>query len=160
MKDEKVVGQQGGDSPEAQFHIHRVYLKDMSFETPNSPDIFQNKQNPQLDMQVNTQVSSLDNALYEVILVLTVTAVQGDKTAFLVEVHQAGLFTIQGFEQEQTGRFLGVYCPSTLFPFARETVASQVARAGFPNLLLPPVNFDSRHQEHVNTVRQRRRDRT
>ena len=135
------------------LEIHRIYLKDVSFETPNSPAVFQDLQDPEIDMQINTEIKSIDKDLYEITLILMVTAKQNGKVVFLVEAHQAGLFTVQGFDHEKTGELLGGYCPNTLYPFARMVVTSMVSKGGFPQILLAPVNFDLLHQKHLQDVR-------
>jgi len=136
------------------FGIVRIYLKDVSFETPNSPAIFTQEFRPEVDLQLNTSVSQLEGDLFEVVLHLTVTSKQGDKTGFLVEVQQAGIFEIKGFDEAQKGHMLGAYCPDTLYPFAREAVSDLVTKGGFPQLLLSPINFEAvyaQNQKNVNT---------
>lgn len=136
------------------FGIVRVYLKDVSFETPNSPAIFTQEFRPEVNLQLNTSVSQLEGDLFEVVLHLTVTSKQGDKTGFLVEVQQAGIFEIKGFDDAQKGHMLGAYCPDTLYPFAREAVSDLVTKGGFPQLLLSPINFEAvyaQNQKNVDT---------
>ncbi|MGD8841983.1 MAG: protein-export chaperone SecB [Gammaproteobacteria bacterium] len=132
-----------------QFNILRVYLKDVSVETPNSPAIFTEDFRPDIKLQLNTSVTSLENDLYEVVLNLTVTSKHNDKTAFLVEVQQAGIFMLKGFDDAQMKQMLGAYCPETLFPFAREAVADLVSKSGFPPLLLAPVNFNAIYADNL-----------
>jgi preprotein translocase subunit SecB len=132
-----------------QLDIQKIYLRDVSLETPNSPRVFAEQWNPQIKLQINTGTEALTEALREVILTLTVTASLGDKTAFLVEVQQAGIFGLQGFSEEQLGTILGAFCPSVLFPYAREAVDSMVVKAGFPPLMLKPVNFDALYRQHL-----------
>lgn len=131
-----------------QFSIQKIYLKDVSFESPNSPAVFTGEWKPEVNVQLNTEIKGLDNNMHEVILSVTVTAKQQDKTAFLVEVKQAGLFQLAGFEQEQLGGMLGAYCPETLFPYAREAISDLVTKGGFPQLLLSPVNFNALYMQH------------
>lgn len=131
-----------------QFSIQKLYLKDVSFESPNSPAVFTGEWKPEVNVQLNTEIKGLDNNMHEVTLSVTVTAKQQDKTAFLVEVKQAGLFQLAGFEQEQLGGMLGAYCPETLFPYAREAVSDLVSKGGFPQLLLSPVNFNALYMQH------------
>jgi preprotein translocase subunit SecB len=132
-----------------QFNILRIYLKDVSLETPNSPAIFTEDFRPDVKLQLNTSVSSLENDLYEVVLSLTVTSKHNDKTAFLVEVQQAGIFMLKGFEETQHKQMLGAFCPETLFPFAREAISDLVAKGGFPPLLLAPVNFNAIYADNL-----------
>lgn len=131
-----------------QFSIQKIYLKDVSFESPNSPAVFTGEWKPEVNVQLNSEIKGLDNNMHEVILSVTVTAKQQDKTAFLVEVKQAGLFQLSGFEQEQLGGMLGAYCPETLFPYAREAISDLVTKGGFPQLLLSPVNFNALYMQH------------
>lgn len=136
------------------FGIVRIYLKDVSFETPNSPAIFTQEFRPEVNLQLNTSASQLEDGLFEVVLHLTVTSKQGDKTGFLVEIQQAGIFEIKGFDDAQKGHMLGAYCPDTLYPFAREAVSDLVTKGGFPQLLLAPINFEAvyaQNQKNVNT---------
>jgi preprotein translocase subunit SecB len=131
-----------------QFGIQKIYVKDLSFESPNAPVIFTEKWAPNVDLQLGSSSERISENVYQVLLTLTVTVKQEEKTAFLIEVQQAGVFTIQGFDKD-LGPLLGSYCPNVLFPFARETVADIVSRGGFPQLLLAPVNFDALYAQHV-----------
>ena len=136
----------GGDAP--QFAIHRVYLKDVSFETPNSPAVFSQEFKPEINLQLNTSVNRLEDDVFEVVLNLTVTSREGERTGFLVEVQQAGIFTLSGFDEAQKGSMLGAYCPNILFPFAREAISDLVVKGGFPQLLLAPINFDALYAQN------------
>jgi preprotein translocase subunit SecB len=132
-----------------QFSIQKIYLKDVSFESPNAPAVFTEGQfQPEINVQINTETQTVSEGIHEVTLTVTVTAKQNDKTAFLAEVKQAGIFQMSGFEQEQMGGMLGAYCPEALFPFARETIADLVAKGGFPQVLLAPVNFNAMYMQH------------
>jgi preprotein translocase subunit SecB len=142
------------EQPAQKFEIQKIYVKDLSFETPNSPKIFTEKWNPKTDVHIQTENNKLDEKMFEVAIVVTVTATQDDTTAFLVEVKQAGIFFIENFPEEQQKQLLGSYCPNILFPFARETVAEMVTKGGFPQLLLNPVNFDALYQQHLNAVKE------
>jgi len=144
------------DKPVQKFEIQKVYVKDVSFETPNSPKIFTEKWNPKTDVHIQTDNSKLDENIYEVVTTITVTAKQQENTAFLVEVKQAGIFLIENFPEEQHKQLLGSYCPNILFPFARETIAELVAKGGFPQLLLNPVNFDALYQQHLSAVNEQK----
>lgn len=126
-----------------QFAIQRIYARDVSFESPNSPAIFREEWKPQVKLDLNTKTRSLDEGVYEVLLVVTVEAKLGEKTAFLAEVQQAGIFTLAGFPDETRDQMLGAYCPSVLFPYAREAVDAAVTKGSFPALMLAPVNFDA-----------------
>lgn len=131
------------EQQEQQFIIQRIYIKDVSFEAPNSPTMFTQEWNPDTNLDLNTQVNSLGNHNYEVELTITITVKSGDKTAFLVDVTQAGVFFITGYEVEQTNHLLAAYCPNILFPYAREVIASLVSKGSFPELHLSPINFDA-----------------
>ncbi len=129
------------DNP-TKFAILRIYLKDVSFETPNSPVIFQEDYTPEIKLELNTSVKEIEQFIYEIVLTITVTSKVGDKVAFLAEVQQAGLFHIEGVEPEQFQSMTGAYCPHSLYPYAREAISDLVAKGGFPQLLLAPLNFD------------------
>ncbi|QDY43452.1 protein-export chaperone SecB [Candidatus Pantoea soli] len=128
---------------EMQFQIQRVYTKDVSFEAPNAPQVFQKEWEPEVKLDLDTASSQLADEVYEVVLRVTVTATVGEETAFLCEVQQAGIFTISGIEGTQMAHCLGAYCPNILFPYARECITSLVSRGTFPQLNLAPVNFDA-----------------
>ena len=136
----------------AQFSIMRIYLKDVSFEVPGAPQVFTDEWKPEINLQLRTEVSQIENNIYEVTLNITVTAQQGEKTGFLVEVQQAGLFEIKYFDETQKQGMLGAYCPNTLFPFAREVISDLVSKGGFPQLLLAPVNFDAMYAQQANQM--------
>lgn len=132
------------------FVIQKLYLKDVSFESPNAPGVFSEQDwQPEINVQLNTESNTLGDNVVEVVLKITVTAKQEEKTAFLVELHQAGVFTVEGFNDEEKGGMLGSYCPNVLFPFAREAISELVSKGGFPQLLLAPVNFDALYQQHL-----------
>lgn len=128
---------------EMAFQIQRIYTKDVSFEAPNAPKVFQQEWQPKIKLDLDTASSQLAEEIYEVVLRVTVTATLGDDTAFLCEVQQAGIFTISGIDGTQMAHCLGAYCPNILFPYARECITSQVSRGTFPQLNLAPVNFDA-----------------
>lgn len=125
------------------FQIQRIYTKDISFETPSAPNIFQQEWQPEVKLDLDTSSSELAEHVYEVILRVTVTATVAEETAFLCEVQQAGIFSIDGIEESQMAHCLGAYCPNILFPYARECITSLVSRGTFPQLNLAPVNFDA-----------------
>ncbi len=139
---------------EKQFAIQKIYTKDISFETPNSPSIFTHKWEPAVDFNLSTQVTPLDNSFYEICLMVTITVKCGDLTAYLVEVNQAGIFAIVGFDEQEMGPMVGSFCPNILFPYARETVSDLATRGGFPQLLLAPVNFDAVYAQHMQQLQQ------
>jgi preprotein translocase subunit SecB len=132
-----------------QFALHRIYLKDASFEIPNAPAVFMQDWKPEVNLQLNSAVNALEADIYEVVLNVTVTAKQGDQTGFLAEIQQAGIFTVKGFDAQQKGSMLGAFCPNTLFPFAREAISDLVVKGGFPQLLLAPINFDALYAQRL-----------
>jgi preprotein translocase subunit SecB len=130
-------------NPERQFAVQRIYIKDMSFESPNAPEIFRGDWKPENELNLNTKVNRLAEQAYEVVLTVTVTAKVGEKTAFIAEIHQAGIFTLGGFAEQELGPMLGAYCPNLLFPYAREAITDLVVRGSFPQLVLQHVSFDA-----------------
>jgi len=136
-------------APQQQFSIQKIFIKDVSFESPNAPAVFTEAEwKPEVNVQINTETKPVADGLHEVVLSVTITAKQLEKTAFLVEVKQSGLFHMSGFEQEQLGGMLGAYCPEILFPYAREAISDLVAKGGFPQMLLSPVNFNALYAQH------------
>lgn len=139
-----------GQSREQQFSIQKLYLKDVSFESPNVPSVFTGAEwKPEINIQLNSSNQSIGQDTYEVDLKITVTAKHNDKTAFLVELTQSGIFAITGFEPDNLRGMLGAFCPETLFPFAREAIAELVSKGGFPPLLLAPVNFNALYMQQI-----------
>lgn len=126
----------------AQFGLQRIYLKDLSFESPLGVEGFKQNWQPKIAQDINTTANKVEDGLYEVILKLTVNVQVQDKTVFLVEVHQAGLFGIKGVEGPALAQLLNTMCPQILFPYAREVIDSCAIKGGFPALAIPPVNFD------------------
>lgn len=145
---------------EAQFMIQRVYVKDSSFETPNTPAVFQQQWEPELSLDLNTQHVELEKGVYEVVLTVTATVKNQNAVAFLAEVKQAGIFTIQGAPADQLDHLLGSFCPSILFPYAREMVTSQVIRGSFPQLVLAPINFDALYMQQLEDKQKGKKQET
>ncbi len=143
-----------GTNEAPQFAIQRIYAKDLSVETPHSPAIFQEEWKPAADVQLTANTAKLSDDVYEVKLSITVTTKVNDKIAFLVEVHQAGIFTIAHFPEAQLNHMLGSYCPGVIFPFARELISELIARAGFPPFYLAPINFDALYEQHLAQQKQ------
>ncbi len=130
--------------------MQKIYLKDCSVEIPGAPLVFTKEWKPKMDVQINTDVKGVAEGTHEVTLSVTVTAKLDDTTAYLVEAHQAGIFVLRGFAEKDDQRpILGAYCPNALFPYLRETVSDLIQRAGFPQFLLQPVNFDALFQEYL-----------
>ncbi|MFT4058884.1 MAG: protein-export chaperone SecB [Legionella sp.] len=134
---------------ETQFMIQRVYVKDLSYETPNTPAVFQQQWEPELTLDINTNTTKLEEHVYEVVLTVTATVKNQQTVAFLVEVKQAGIFTIQDAPDNQLDHLLNSFCPSILFPYAREAITSQVIRGSFPQLVLAPINFDALYMQQL-----------
>ncbi len=140
----------GDAQPQQEFVLQKFYLKDVSLESPRSPQVFTREWKPDTNVQLNSQARKLDEqGLYEVELTLTVTSQSQEETAYLVEVKQAGVFLIRGFPDDQLNHLLAAYCPNTLFPFAREVISDLVIKAGFPQMLLAPVNFDMLYAQQL-----------
>lgn len=137
-------------APQNLFSIQKLYVKDLSFESPDSPKAFKyTKWEPKIELNLNNAHSIIEENLYEAVLTVTATVSQDDKAAFLVEVQQAGLFAIAGFNENDHKYLLGSQCMSILFPYAREVISDLTNRGGFPPLLLQPVNFDALYQQHM-----------
>lgn len=130
------------ESNKQQLEIQRIYVKDLSLESPAAPKIFREEWRPELTIDLNIKNNQLEETVYEVVLEITITAKMGEKTAFLAEVHQAGIFLLTGFNADQTDQILNAYCPTVLFPYAREIISDMTNKASFPPLNLAPVNFD------------------
>ncbi|WP_150427222.1 protein-export chaperone SecB [Dechloromonas sp. CZR5] len=131
------------------FGIEKLYVKDLSLEVPNAPEIFLERDQPQIEIQLNTSGRGVGEGVFEVVLTVTVTAKMGEKTVFLVEVGQAGIFRIQNVPEEQLEPLIAVACPNILFPYAREAVSDAVSRAGFQPIVLQPVNFESMYMQRL-----------
>ena len=142
-------------NPQPQFTLQRIYVKDISFESPNAPKEFLREWQPEMNLNIGTEVQQLESNNYEVILALTVTVSNAGQTAFLVEVKQAGIFQIIDIPKDQMGPVLGIACPNILFPYARETVSDLVTRGSFPQLLLSPVNFEQLYAQRVQELQER-----
>ncbi len=132
-------GQAGGK----QVLLQRIYIRDCSFESPRAPAVFASQFSPEVQVNMRSDINKLGEDNFEVVLTVTIEAQAESRSIFLVEIHQAGLFTISGFMEAELGAVLGSYCPNILFPYAREAVADLVQKGGMPALLLQPVNFDA-----------------
>jgi len=131
------------------FGIEKLYVKDLSVEVPNAPEIYLEQEAPQVEIQLNTGGRGLGDGVFEVVLTVTVTATVGEKTVFLVEVGQAGIFRIMNVADEQLEPLIAVACPNLLFPYAREVVSDAVTRAGFSPIVLQPVNFEAMYMQRL-----------
>lgn len=132
-----------------QFGIDRIYVKDLSLENPGAPQSFQTTEAPSVEVGLRTRTDQLEPDVYETVLTVTVTAKSGDKTLFLVEAAQAGIFTIRGVPQDQLQPVIAIHCPTVLFPYVRETIADATSRAGYPPVHLAPINFEMLYQQQL-----------
>jgi len=139
------------DPQQPVFSIEKIYVKDLSLESPNSPHCFLERDPAQIDLQISTAGTTVGEGTFEVVLSVTVTAKIGDKTQFLVEAAQAGIFVIQNVPETELEPIVAVACPNILFPFVRETIADCVSRAGFPLVLLAPVNFENLYRQKLES---------
>ena len=137
-----------GATAPASLSVQKIYIKDASFEVPGAPAIFQEQGQPQIQLNLAQKVNRYNEDLYEVVLTVTVTCKISDKTAYLAEVQQAGVFGLTGFDSENLEAVLGTYCPHTLYPYARQAVADLVMQGGFPPFVLQPINFEQLYGEH------------
>jgi preprotein translocase subunit SecB len=135
--------------PQPTFAIEKIYLKDLSVEVPNTPEIFSEREAPSVEVDMNSQAREVQAGVFEVVLKVTITAKTKDKSMFLVEAAQAGLFQIRNVPPQDMGPLLGVACPNTLFPYVRETISTVTARAGFPPVVLSPMTFDAIYQQQL-----------
>ena len=136
------------EQAEKRLSIGKIYLKDFSFESPQAPGVFrQSDWKPQTDLNLRSSHTAVEDDHHEVVLTVTVEAKADDKTFFLLELQQAGLFEISGYEDDEFGAIVGSFCPNVLFPFARETVSSLVQKGGFPEFVLQPINFDALYMQ-------------
>lgn len=140
------------DAPKREFVLQRVYTKDVSFETPKAPGVFQKEWKPETKINLNTEVNKLGDDVFEVCLTVTVTTQLGEETAYLAEAKQAGIFTIIGFNEQEMGNMLGVYCPNQLFPYLREVLSDLITKGSFPQLVLQPINFEALYAQHQQQV--------
>jgi preprotein translocase subunit SecB len=131
------------------FSIEKIYVKDLSLEAPNAPQIFLEREPPQVEVGLQSEANGLGDGVFEVVLTVTVTAKQGEKTQFLVEAAQAGIFQIRNVPDEELEPVMAIACPNILFPYVRETVSDIINRAGFQPILLAPVNFETIYRQRV-----------
>lgn len=139
-------------TPQVVFHIEKIYVKDLSVEVPNAPAIFLERESPEIAVELTTQNNTINEEVYESTVKVTVSAKLGEKTVFLIECEQAGLFRIAGLPQDQLVMALGIGCPNIIFPYARETISDVVLRAGFPPLQLAPFNFEGEFLRQQQTA--------
>lgn len=144
------------DEPQQQptFGIEKIYVKDLSLEIPHAPEVFLSAEQPQVEVQLHNEGAAVSDGLYQVVLTITVTAKAGDKTMFLVEVAQAGIFQIRSVPESDLEPLLATACPNILFPYARETVSDVIGRAGFPPVYLAPVNFEAIYMQRLQQAQE------
>jgi preprotein translocase subunit SecB len=136
------------DDNEKRISINKIYLKDFSFESPQAPSVFRGSEwKPQTNLNLRSAHNDIEENLHEVVLTLTVDAKEGDTTLFLVEIQQAGIFEIGGYQDEELSAIVGSFCPNILFPYAREAIASVIQKGGFPEFVLQPINFDALYMQ-------------
>jgi preprotein translocase subunit SecB len=138
------------------FNIQRVYLKDLSLEQPNSPAIFLEQEIPQVEVQIDVKADRLAEAVFETVIVGTVTAKIKDKVAFLIEAKQAGIFDIRNIPDDQLDPLVGIACPTILFPYLRSNIADAITRAGFPPIHLAEINFQALYEQRLHQLAQQR----
>ena len=143
--------------PHGQFAIKKIYVKDISFETPNSPQIFREPGEQEMDVHLHSHSDDIGHGEYEVVLIVTVVVTVAGKTAYLIEASVAGIFGITGLASDELGPTLGSYCPGILFPYAREFVSNLAIRGGFPALIMAPVDFEKLYKKHISTQYSERR---
>lgn len=152
MAEETTNGAAGAattDQPQAQFNVQKIYVRDVSYEAPNVPASFNEQTQPQLSLNLNQKVNKTGEDVYEVVLTLTLDCKIEETTVYLVEVQQAGLFSIKGFDARNLDMMLGSYCPNMLLPYGRQTISSLIQAGGFPPFLLQPINFDQLYAEQL-----------
>jgi preprotein translocase subunit SecB len=140
------------EAPVPSFSIEKIYLKDLSVEVPNAPEVFLETEGPSMEVNINSAARTVKEAMYEVVLSVTITARIKEKTVFLVEVAQAGVFQIRNVPQQDMGPLLGIACPNTLFPYVRETISTVTTRAGFQPVLLAPMSFENLYQQQMQQL--------
>ncbi|HSG67031.1 MAG TPA: protein-export chaperone SecB [Gammaproteobacteria bacterium] len=145
-------------APSKQLLLQKIYVKDLSFESPRAPDVFSRNAAPQTQLNIRSSAREVGKDTQEIALTLTIEAKDQDQTLFLVELVQAGVFLIKGYTDEERHMLTGSYCPGSLYPFAREAIADIVTRGGFPQLLLQPINFDALYAQALRDRSQNRAD--
>lgn len=137
----------------SEFAIQRLYVKDQSFEAPGTPGIFQKTWNPELNLQIQSRHTKISDDTYEVVLQITVTVQSEKETAFVAEVHQAGIFAIKNFSEQDIHRLIGQICPNILYPYVRSVVSEMVSQASFPSLYLAPINFEALYEQQLEQAK-------
>ena len=148
------------ETSDSQFSIQKIYVKDISFETPNTPDAFKMEWKPVVDMNITNEATPLGDDLFDVVLSVTLTVKIDDKVIYLVEINQAGIFLIKNFAEDLLSRMLATSCANILFPFAREAISDTVVRGGFPQLLLSPVDFFALYEKQREQASEQAKEST
>ena len=146
------------ESPQPTFAIERIYLKDLSVEVPNAPEVFLEREAPSMEVNISSNGRAVQDGMFEVVLTVTITAKIKDKTLFLVEAAQAGVFQIRNVPQQDMGPVLGIACPNTLFPYVRETISAVTSRAGFQPVVLAPMTFEGIYQQQMQQMQQQQQN--
>jgi preprotein translocase subunit SecB len=142
-----VADAESSESSQAQFTVDKIYVKDVSFEAPNTPQVFTEQGQPQLSMNLNQKVGRLEGDAFEVVLGVTLTCTLNEKTVYLAEVEQAGIFGLTGFDERTLDMMLGTYCPNVLFPYVRNSISDLITNGGFPPFYMQPINFEALYAE-------------
>jgi len=159
-EENKTAAQPANQENAPSLSLQKVYVKDVSYEAPNAPDIFNEQGQPEIKMNLNQKVKEISEGIFEVVLSVTVTCKILEKTAYLVEVQQAGIFGLNNFEDNIKHQTLGAYCPNVLFPYARQIISDLVMGGGFQPLLLQPVNFDQLYAQQMQQAQQQAQSAT
>ncbi|HWS25352.1 MAG TPA: protein-export chaperone SecB [Xanthomonadales bacterium] len=142
-------GNGSADAGGPQLTVQKVYIRDSSFEAPGAPHIFQEQGQSRVELNLGQKAQQLAPNVYEIVLTITVTCKMGEKTAYLAEVQQAGIFGLSGFDPQQLDMVIGTYCPHVLFPYARQTISTMVEQGGFPAFLMQPINFEQIYSDNL-----------
>ena len=144
----------GQQQTQPTFQIEKVYVKDLSLEIPHAPKVFLEQVQPQLEVQINTGADNFADGYYEVTVTATVTARLGERTLFLAEARQAGIFQLRGMAAEELGPLLGIACPTVVYPYLRETIQDMISRGGFPPVILAPLSFEALYLQQQQNAAQ------
>ena len=147
MSEQDTINGNGAAPTGPSFTVEKLYIKDVSFEAPGTPQVFNESGQPQLQMNLNQSVQRLSDTAFEVVLGVTLTCTLGEKTAYLAEVQQAGVFGLAGFDDASLDAMLGTHCPNALYPYARQVVSDLIPAGGFPPFVLQPINFEALYAE-------------
>ena len=146
------------ESPQPTFAIEKIYLKDLSVEVPNAPEVFLEREAPSMEVNISSNGRAVQDGMFEVVLKVTITARVKEKTIFLVEAAQAGVFQIRNVPQQDMGPLLGIACPNTLFPYVREIISAVTSRAGFQPVVLAPMTFEGIYQQQMQQMQQQQQN--